>query len=116
VVECSSWCAASVLTPQLNYCCRVAVCAGFGTKPQSINTDGTITGWFEDANVVHHGFVSDHPYTTLTTFDAPGACSSGPACARAGTFSYGNDAVGRIVGYAVDLAGARHGFVGHQDE
>lgn len=96
-------------------CSGVPACVGFGTKPQSINLDGTITGFFEDENVVHHGLLSDPPYTTVTKFDAPGACSSGPACAFQGTVAEANDVVGGVAGFDINSPG-RQGFVGHQDE
>jgi hypothetical protein len=93
----------------------VAACAGLGTAPQSIDVDGTIVGYFADAHAVHHGFVSRRPYTGITAFDDPSACSSGPACGGAGTFPYANDPIGGIAGAAVDSVGASHGFVGHQN-
>jgi hypothetical protein len=93
----------------------VAGCTGLGTAPQSIDIDGTVTGYFADGNVVHHGFVSHPPYTSFTTFDDPGACSSGSACGGAGTFPYANDPVGGIAGTAIDSVGVNHGFVGQQN-
>jgi len=43
-----------------------------GTLGQSINLRGEVTGYFQDANDVVHGFVRN-PGGRLTEFDAPGA-------------------------------------------
>jgi hypothetical protein len=81
-----------------------------------INLEGAVTGYSLDTSDVWHGFVSHPPYTTVTAFDAPGACSSdtNPACAFLGTFPYSNNLEGVIAGYYVDANGVSHGFVTHR--
>ena len=46
--------------------------AVFGTVPFDINSEGAITGYFNDANFISHGFLRDQN-GTITTFDVPGA-------------------------------------------
>jgi hypothetical protein len=89
----------------------VPICAGQGTTPQNIDWDGTIIGYFSDSNGVVHGFITRRPFTHVTTFDDPNACSSGPACSGAGTFPYASNGFGGIAGTAVDSAGTNHGFI-----
>jgi len=80
-----------------------------------INLEGAVAGWSQDASGVFHGLVSHPPYTTVTTFDAPDACSSdsNPACSGNGTFGFGINLQGVIAGYYVDAQGIAHGFVTH---
>jgi hypothetical protein len=71
-----------------------------GTFPQGINDLGEIAGYYEDANTVNHGFVRT-ANGAITTFDAPGACSTEapPAgCAYNGTFVLGINLLGAVVG------------------
>jgi hypothetical protein len=87
------------------------------TLPVSINLEGVIAGSFADVVGVYHGFVSHPPYTTVTTFDAPGACSSdsNAACVGNGTFPNGINVEGVFAGVAYDATGVdRHGFVAQQ--
>jgi hypothetical protein len=77
----------------------------------SLSDLGAVTGYYRDANIVWHGFVSYPPYTRFRTFDAPGACSSGPACATNGTFPQGINLFGVITGTYWDPQGQGHGFV-----
>src|SRR6267378_210988 len=42
------------------------------TRPTSINAEGAITGSYDDANFVLHGFLRS-PHGTITTFDPPGS-------------------------------------------
>jgi hypothetical protein len=91
-------------------------CYDLGTGATSINAEGVVVGSFYDASSVAHGFLSYPPYTTFTTFDAPGACSSdsNPACAFNGTFPGGINTEGVFTGAATDASAALHGFVAHQ--
>jgi hypothetical protein len=91
--------------------------ASVNTQPVSINLEGVVAGSFADAVGVYHGFVSHPPYTTVTTFDAPGACSSdrNAACVGNGTFPNGINVEGVFAGVAYDATGVdRHGFVAQQ--
>jgi len=92
------------------------LCPGEGTYPQSINLFGVITGTYSDASGVYHGFVSHPPYTTVTSFDAPDACSSdsNPACSGNGTEAFGINVEGMFVGYAADATGHHHAFVARE--
>ena len=92
------------------------------TSVWGINLEGAVTGYTIDASNVYHGFVSHAPYTTVTTFDAPGACSSdsNPACSGNGTFGFGYgtqpysiNLEGVIAGFYADATGINHGFVTH---
>ena len=93
-----------------------SACFGAGTFPSSINGEGVVTGFFYDASDVAHGFLSRPPYSTVTTFDAPEACSSdsNPHCSFNGTFAFGIDVEGVFTGAAYDAAGNSHGFVARQ--
>jgi hypothetical protein len=92
----------------------VAVSGAVLTNIWGVNLEGAVTGYTLDTSNVFHGFVSQPPYTTVTTFDAPGACSSDiPACADSGTFPYNINLEGAIAGYYVDANGVSHGFVTH---
>jgi hypothetical protein len=94
----------------------IPACFNLGTVPEAINGEGVITGYFQDSSGVNHGFVSYPPCgkTNFTTFDAPGACSSGSACYGLGTVVFDINLEGSITGVAVDASGAYHGFVAHR--
>jgi hypothetical protein len=84
-----------------------------GTFPQGINDLGEIVGYYEDANNVNHGFVRSAT-GVITTFDAPGACGAAapPAgCAYNGTFAYGINSLGAVVGQYWDENTVPHGFL-----
>jgi len=91
-------------------------CLNLGTIPSSINAEGVVVGLFYDASGVIHGFLSHPPYTTVTAFDAPQACSSdsNPECAFNGTLPGGINTEGVFTGAATDASGDLHGFVAHQ--
>jgi hypothetical protein len=73
-----------------------------GTYALSINTAGTIAGYYTDANGLSHGFTGTAG-GTITSFDPIGS---------AGTYGESINAAGAIAGYYVDdVAGAYHGFV-----
>ncbi|MGA3228142.1 MAG: hypothetical protein ABSC65_30550 [Acidobacteriaceae bacterium] len=82
--------------------------ASNGTFPAGINVFGVVAGYYNDANVVSHGFVRSAE-GKITTFDAPGA-DTNPADA-AGTIVSGMNDLGAISGYYSDTKGVSHGFV-----
>jgi len=57
--------------------------SGFGTFPESINSEGAVTGHYTDENTVKHGFLRT-PRGDIITFDAPGADTAQEASARRG--------------------------------
>jgi hypothetical protein len=73
-----------------------------------INDEGTITGYFLDANNVFHGFVRS-PEGKFTSFDAPGADLT-PGDYNGTTPGAINDA-GVITGQYYDVNGGTHGFL-----
>jgi hypothetical protein len=73
-----------------------------------INEEGTVTGYYLDANNVYHGFVRC-PDGKITTFDAPGADTN--AGDYNGTFPSAINDAGAITGFYVDTSGAAHGFL-----
>jgi hypothetical protein len=72
-----------------------------GTTPTAINSVGTITGMYSDANFVAHSFVRA-PNGALTPFDPPGAVGGSAAVAI--------DDEGTITGQACDAVTC-HGFL-----
>jgi hypothetical protein len=48
---------------------------------------------------------------TIITFDAPGACSSGPTCGMLGTYVYDINPAGAITGTYFDANFVQHGFL-----
>lgn len=77
--------------------------------PTGINSSGVVTGSYEDANRVMHGFVRDAT-GAITTFDAPNACLT----SHNGTWPTGINAGGVVTGYYYTSAGQTclaHGFV-----
>jgi hypothetical protein len=91
----------------------VAVAGSPLTHPWGINLEGAITGNSRDTSGVYHGFVSHPPYSTVTTLDAPGACSSGAACAGLGTTAWSINVEGGVAGTYYDVNGVSHGFVSY---
>jgi uncharacterized membrane protein len=78
--------------------------ATYGTFSQSINAQGTIAGYYTEANnglFTFHSFVRNH-LGTVTTIDPPGATLS---------VASGINADGAITGFFVDASGAEHGIV-----
>lgn len=78
-----------------------------GTSPTSINDLGAITGSFNDATGLTHGFLRG-PDGKFTTFDVPGAGAYG-------TFPIGLNLEGAIVGYALDSNFLFHAFLRSPD-
>jgi hypothetical protein len=76
-----------------------------GTKALSINDDGAITGWYIDPNDVYHGFMVSAS-GAITTFNAPGASTSGDT----GTYPTSINDNGVIVGYYSASSPGDHGF------
>ena len=70
------------------------------TTANAINSEGAITGLWQDANIVIHGFLRSSS-GTLTTFDVPGSSETEPSAI---------DAAGTITGYFGEAKG-NHGFV-----
>jgi hypothetical protein len=79
-----------------------------GTYVQSINDWGVITGYYEDANFVVHGFLRSNE-GKYTSFDAPGADTT--ANSGTGTFATSINDAGVVTGYLFDTSGVPHGFV-----
>ena len=73
-----------------------------------INNFGAITGTYEDANNVFHGFVRS-PEGKFTSFEAPGADTT-PGNFN-GTFVNGINDAGAITGSYSDASGGSHGFL-----
>ena len=80
------------------------------TNLWGITLDGAVTGNSVDSSGVYHGSVSRPPYSTVTLFDAPGACTSGPCL---GTTVGSINLEGVIAGYYSDANGVNHGYVTH---
>lgn len=76
------------------------------TLPEQIMMNGTIVGYYNDANNVSHGFIRNKS-GSFTTFDAPGAGSG----SGQGTQALGMNQAGSITGYYFDANGVAHGFV-----
>jgi len=74
-----------------------------GTSPTSINDLGVITGSFNDATGLSHGFLRG-PAGNFTTFDVQGAGANG-------TFPVGINLEGAVVGYALDSNDLFHAFL-----
>lgn len=76
-----------------------------GTVAMSIDTAGDVVGSYTDSSFVRHGYIRSAS-GTITTFDAPGASSSG------GTLPMSIDPSGSfIAGGYTDSSGLEHGFV-----
>ena len=70
--------------------------------PYAINSEGVVTGWFEDNNFLMHAFVRDTA-GDITVFDGPGATY---------TAAYGINDSGVIVGaWSSPTHRAWHGFI-----
>lgn len=76
------------------------------TSPQAINDKRVITGYYNDADEVWHGFVGT-PDGGFTSFDAPGAGT----LAGTGTTGYTINTSGLLGGYTVDDNFTFHGFL-----
>jgi hypothetical protein len=73
-----------------------------GTFPFAINPAGAITGYYQDANFVGHGFLRAGD-GTLTTFAAPGDVN--------GTYPFAINPAGAITGSSYDANFVGHGFL-----
>jgi uncharacterized membrane protein len=76
------------------------------SAPSGINDAGTVTGSFNDAYGINHGFWRTSN-GTVTTFDIPGAGTG----YNQGTLPIGITAAGVIAGVYVDATNVFHGFV-----
>ena len=65
-----------------------------GTYALSINTAGTVTGYYIDSKFAYHGFVRTAA-GTITKFDAPGAGTE----AFDGTYPFSINTAGEIAGW-----------------
>jgi hypothetical protein len=92
-----------------------------GTFPSSINSGGTITGIYVDANILYHGFLRG-PGGEFTTLDAPGAGTSvgtrfrafsalPPAAVNIKTHSISINDRGAVAGNYIDSRNVSHGFL-----
>jgi hypothetical protein len=73
---------------------------GFGTSADGINASGQVSGYFQDAGGVFHGFVKDG--SSFTQIDVPGATA---------TFGYAINSRTDVVGWYTDQQNDTHGFV-----
>lgn len=76
-----------------------------GTKAESINDSGVITGYYSDPNEVYHGFMVSAS-GAITTFNAPGAGTT----LSTGTYARSINDNGVIVGYYSDSGDVYQGF------
>src|SRR5882724_4858421 len=82
--------------------------AGQGTQSFAISPGGEITGYYFDGTNATHGFLRDKN-GDITTFDAPDACNV-PGSLQ-GTYPWGINTNGEIIGYYFDGTNVNHGFV-----
>jgi len=83
-----------------------------GTYPSGMNTWGFITGSYQGADTVYHGFVRS-PGGKFTTFEAPGADTT--AGSYNGTSPISINDFGAITGSYYDANGFTHGFLRSPD-
>jgi hypothetical protein len=76
------------------------------TYPYSVNSTGTVTGSYQDAAGVQHGFLRS-PRGTIVAFDAPGA---GTGFGQ-GTLAFSISAAGVVTGFYIDASSVNHGFL-----
>jgi uncharacterized repeat protein (TIGR03803 family) len=81
-----------------------------GTIPLSINTEGAITGFYQDANGQFHGFMRTASGAITAPIDAPGAGAAGTSLFPGTVCASLNDS-GEIAGIFADASGVFHGFV-----
>ncbi len=82
-----------------------------GTIPMSIDSAGDVAGSYTDSSFVRHGFIRSAS-GVITTFDAPGAGTSGASGTIGGTLPTSIDPTGStIAGVYDDSSGLGHGFV-----
>jgi len=82
--------------------------SSYGTVPADMNAEGTITGYYWDANYVGHGFVR-YADGKITTFDVPGAGTTPND--QNGTFPTGINQFGVVAGYMNDNNYVSHCFI-----
>ena len=83
-----------------------------GTFASGINIGGLITGYYQSADTVYHGFLRS-PDGKFTTFEAPGADTT--AGSYNGTTPTGINDLGVITGSLYDATGLSHGFLRARD-
>lgn len=79
-----------------------------GTYPSAINVWGAVTGSYQGADTVLHGFLRN-PGGKFTTFEAPGADTT-PGSFNGTSPTSIND-LGAITGFFTDANGFNHGFL-----
>jgi hypothetical protein len=83
-----------------------------GTLTASINTAGDITGVYEDANGLNHGFLRAANGAMTAPLDAPGASTGSiGGMFPGGTVSLGINDSGAMTGGFFDANGVGHGFL-----
>jgi len=81
--------------------------AAISTQATSINTTGTVVGWYFDSQTNGHGFLRDRA-GNITTFDVPGASSG----YWQGTFAWAINDAGTVVGsYTTTSSTSFQGFL-----
>jgi hypothetical protein len=83
-----------------------------GTYPSAINAWGVITGAYQSADTVLHGFIRT-PDGKFINFQAPGADTT-PGSYN-GTYPNGINDLGAVTGAFWDVTGSSHGFVRSPD-
>jgi hypothetical protein len=79
------------------------------TQPTGINPAGVITGYYQDASGINHGFLRT-PDGTITEFDPPGYPNN-TLFVNPGLNTLAIDPAGTITGSYVDANGFVHGFL-----
>ena len=80
--------------------------AGHGTLATSINSTGTVAGYYLDSSGVYHGFVR----AATGTFTSFGVTGTGTHAGQ-GTIPFAVNSAGVITGYYLDSSGVYRGFV-----
>jgi hypothetical protein len=83
--------------------------SGQGTFPESISDAGAITGRYNDAHNVNHGFLRSPAGDKLITFNAPGAGKT--AGSGQGTYPDGINKAASITGHYNDSHNLNHGLL-----
>jgi len=79
-----------------------AVTGGVSTWASGLNSNGYVTGGYQDSNFVAHGYIRS-PSGTIFTFSAPDAAQ--------GTYPVSINDKGDVAGYYLDANYVAHGFV-----
>jgi len=82
-----------------------------GTAPASLNNAGVMTGIYQDASGLTHGFVRAATGTIISPLDAPNATKGGVGEFPGGTANASINDSGMATGGYFDNSGVAHGFV-----